>query len=576
MLGRGVITILLFVLLESPAFGQLSPAKKSASSTPSVAPTPTSEAPPEDALGRSTPYGTVKGFLSAAGRQDFAKAAKYLDSRQVPKDSQELARQLKFVMDRGLDIDLDELDRTPEGRPEDTAEPDRESVGVARSGSNTLPIVLQRVQRGPKQIWLFSSGTLLSVPGFATSLQAPWIEERLPKGLVDRRPAGIPLYRWILVPVSIVLIFCVTCVIVWLLALIGRQFLRHSNHRFIGVKFPVFVGPLRLLVFTLLIQILSQIAPTLVARSLWTRTAALLTVAGFAWLLMRIVDLFADSMARRFEETDARAKVAIVHLVRALSKPIIIAIGLAVILSLLGINTTAIVTSLGVGGIAIAFAAQKTIENLFGTMMLVSDKPIRIGDTCRFADVTGTVEAIGLRSTRVRTVDRTLVTIPNGQLASMSLENLTARDKYLFKHVIGLRYETTAEQLRYLETEIQRMLHEHPRVERSSARIRFMQFAGSSLQFEIFAYILEPEYTTFLTIQENLLLRVMDTIAAAGAELAVPSQLTYFANNGRGEGRKGLPSALEQQSMDDYPRVEAREKGAVSDSGRRSASGGPK
>src|SRR5262249_40545847 len=159
-------------------------------------------------------------------RQDFVKAAKYLDSRQVPQNSQELARQLKFVMDRGLDIDLDELDRTPEGRPEDTAEPDRESVGIARSGSDTLPIVLQRVQRGSKQVWLFSASTLLSVPGFATSLQAPWIEDRLPKSLVDHRPAGIPLYRWILVPVSIVLIFGVTCVIVWLLTLIARKCLR--------------------------------------------------------------------------------------------------------------------------------------------------------------------------------------------------------------------------------------------------------------------------------------------------------------------------------------------------------------
>jgi len=265
---------------------------------------------------------------------------------------------------------------------------------------------------------------------------------------------------------------------------------------------------------------------------------------------MRAVDVFAESMARRFAEADARAKVAIVHLLRAISKPVIIAIGLAVILSLLGINTTAIITSLGVGGIAIAFAAQKTIENLFGTMMLVSDKPIRIGDTCRFADVTGTVEAIGLRSTRVRTVDRTVVTIPNGQLASMSLENLTARDKFLFKHAIGLRYETTAEQLRFLESEIQRVLHEHPKVETSSARIRFMQFAGSSLELEIFAYILEHEYAEYLAIQEGLLLHVMDLIATAGAAMAVPSQLTYFAKDMSEEPKTvSATNRLRQQSV---------------------------
>jgi MscS family membrane protein len=451
--GRVTVTIFLFSAVISPAFAQLPARKQTPPPAASPAQTSTQQPPAEDALGRSTPYGSVTGFLSAAGHGDFARAAKYLDSQQSPQRKEELARQLKFVMDRGLKIDVNELDRTPEGRPDDMSQPDRESVGVARNGSENLDIVLERVRRGHAPLWLFSSVTLLSVPDFAAGLEAPWIERSLPKGLIERRPAGIPLYRWIFVPLSIVVILAAACIVVWLLGLAFGRSLR-STKGYSGVKLPRLVGPSRLLVFTLLVHMLSQVAPTLVARTLWTRVAALLAVVGFCWLLMRAVDTFAELMTRRMEQADARAKVAIVHLLSALSKPLIVAIGIVVILSLEGINTTAIITSLGVGGIAIAFAAQKTIENLFGTMMLVSDKPIRIGDTCRFAEVTGTVEAIGLRSTRVRTLDRTVVTIPNGQLASMSLENLSARDKFLFNHTIGLRYETTAEQLRFIVAEV--------------------------------------------------------------------------------------------------------------------------
>jgi len=196
-----------------------------------------------------------------------------------------------------------------------------------------------------------------------------------------------------------------------------------------------------------------------------------------------------------------------------------------------GVDLTAILTGLGIGGLAIALGAQKTLENLIGGLMIITDEPVRVGDFCRFADQMGTVEDIGLRSTRIRTLSRTVIAIPNGQLAAENIENFTVRDKFWLRHLIGVRYETSADQLRYLLAGIRSMLYSHPKVERDGARIRFVGFGGSSLDLEIFAYVRATEMPEFLAIQEDLLLRIMDIIARAGTGIAFPSQTTYLAKD---------------------------------------------
>jgi len=176
-------------------------------------------------------------------------------------------------------------------------------------------------------------------------------------------------------------------------------------------------------------------------------------------------------------------------------------------------------------------AAQKTLENLFGGIMIISDEPIRVGDFCRVGDQMGTVEDIGLRSTRIRTLSRTVIAVPNSQLATENIENFSLRDKFWLRHLIGVRYETTSDQLRYLLAEIRTLLFSHPMVERDGARIRFVGFGGSSLDLEIFAYVKATEMPEFLAIQEDLLLRIMDLIAEAGTGIAFPSRTTYLAKD---------------------------------------------
>jgi MscS family membrane protein len=207
-----------------------------------------------------------------------------------------------------------------------------------------------------------------------------------------------------------------------------------------------------------------------------------------------------------------------------------------------GINLTAALTGLGVGGIAVALAAQKTLENIIAGVSLIADEAVRVGDFLNVADVQGTVEGVGLRSTRVRTLDRTMVSLPNGQIANMRLETLSARDKFWFHPAIALRYETTRSQLHSVLTRVRELLQQHSNVDPESVRVRFIRFGSFSLDIDIFAYTTAHDWSDFLKVQEELLFGIIDIVHEAGTGFAFPSQTLYLASDGSGEIRK--PSSI--------------------------------
>jgi MscS family membrane protein len=192
-----------------------------------------------------------------------------------------------------------------------------------------------------------------------------------------------------------------------------------------------------------------------------------------------------------------------------------------------GYNTTAILAGVGVGGIAIALAAQKTIEDLFGGISVISDRPVLVGDVCRFGDRTGTVMHIGLRSTRIRTPDRTVISVPNGQFATMTLENISGRDKIWFHPILNLRRDTTSDQmLRVLESS-REILSGHPKVEAGKIPVRFVGVGTYSLDIEVVLYVKTSDYDEFLAIQQDLLLQLLRAVEQAGTSLAVPLQESF-------------------------------------------------
>jgi MscS family membrane protein len=209
----------------------------------------------------------------------------------------------------------------------------------------------------------------------------------------------------------------------------------------------------------------------------------------------------------------------------------------------LGFNMSTALAGLGIGGLAIGFGAQKTIENLFGGVSVLADEVFRVGDTCRFGDRTGTVEDIGLRSTRIRTEERTLVAIPNGTVATINLENLSRREKILFKTNLGLRLDTKPDHVRYVLSEIRRLLYSHPKVETKTVRVRLTDIAGSSLNVEILSYILTQDFNEFAAVREDLLLRMMDVMEDSGGGLALPSQTLYLSRDAGVEKEKAESAA---------------------------------
>jgi MscS family membrane protein len=528
MVPRLTTAMFVLSLMVAPlAFGQV----------PGVAQPAPAEAPPasQDPLGRDTPQGTVLGFIRAANADNLNRAAEYLDTRRSPRQAEALARQLKVVLDRRLaSADLDQLSEQPAGNLEDDLAPNLERVGTVSSAAGKLDIQLERVQRdGKPPIWLFSAATLKGIPGVYEEIRPAWIERLMWKPLRDIRFLDLALWQWIVLPVALAFVLVFAWLLTRGLLAVLRPVLFWLTGQPPGTQLARITGPVRLVVLSVALLAWLSVATTLplLVRFYAGRTALAIGILGLAWLFLRLVDIVADLMRHHLRYLNQPGRIAITQLLQRLGKALVVVAGVLTLLSLGGVDLTAALAGLGIGGIAVAFAAQKTLENLFGGIMVISDQPIRVGDFCKVGNVLGTVEQIGLRSTRVRTLDRTVVSVPNGHVAAENLENYGVRDKIWFRPTIGLRYETRADQLRYVLAEVRRMFYEHPLVETQSARIRFVQFGGSSLDLEVFAYVLVTDYGRFLEVQEDLLLRIMDIIEASGTGVAFPSSTTYLARD---------------------------------------------
>ena len=245
-----------------------------------------------------------------------------------------------------------------------------------------------------------------------------------------------------------------------------------------------------------------------------------------------------EYLAPHFRGRNLTGATSVLRLTRRFADVLTIFAGLLVALYHFGVNPTAALAGLGVGGIAVALAAQKTLENVIGGVSLIFDDVARVGDTLKVGDTLGTVEDIGLRSTRIRTLERTVVSVPNGHIANMTIENLAARDKFWFHPILSLRHGTTASQVQAILDGVRSLLRADVRVKPDSVRVRFLRFGASSLEVEVFAYIAARDSNEFLEIQEALLLRTMVCIEAAGVQIALPSQAILVTSDSiSSEGR---------------------------------------
>lgn len=467
--------------------------------------------------------------MRAMSSEDYERAVEYLDTKQSPKRAEQLAVELQFVIDRALSVDLSTLSRNPQGDAGDGLAPDRERVGVVKAGTVSLDIQLEHVDRGQEPpVWLFSADTLKRVPHIYEQLDVPFLDRFLPTALAETRVFHVPVKRWfswLSVIVVLPILFLLARLVSRLLMPLLRVGVRRLSNG--GDKAPVerIKSPVNLFVLAIAFYAYAPFSHSALGRLFWNRVAVTITVVSLTWLVLRLIDVVVGRTVKSRRMTAASGRIAITRLAGQFCKGLAIVAGAAVILYDMGINLTAVLTGLGVGGIAIAFAAQKTLENLFGGIMIASDQPVRVGDFCRAGEYSGVVENIGLRSTRIRTMDRTLVSVPNGQLSVMSLENFAMRDKIKFSHTVGLRPETSSEQLRRVLVEADGMLREHGKVEAASARVRLVGIRNNAFEIELFAYVLGQSWDDFLEIQEDMLLRLIAIVEASGSGFATPVQI---------------------------------------------------
>ena len=486
-----------------------------------------------DPLGRDTPHGAVLGFLRSAQAGDLVLASQYLDTDAKGAEGQDLARKLKAVLDHDLITNLDAISSNPEGSLTDNLPPDQESIGNISSDHQKIPVLLHRVTRQSLLIWLFAPTLLDQVPDLFDDIDRPAVERYLPDFLLVRvHILSLRLWQILAFAVSIALAFFIAALATRLLVLVLRPLVERISRERAASRLEAIAGPVRFLMLVLVMRAGTTILtlPILV-RQYWIRIVAVLAVAGATWLVSRIIEISSQLSANRFIRIREPGSLAIVHLVRRLLKAAAALVGFLLVLQNAGVNLTPILAGVSVAGIAVAFAAQKTLENLFGGIMIITDEPVRVGDYCQFGAQAGTVEDIGLRSTRFRTIGRTVISVPNGELATMNLENYSVRDKILFNPTIGLRYETTPAQIRHVLAGIRRLLYAHPRVESSSFWVRFNKMDNSSLNLGVFAYVLTRDYNEFLAVQEDLLLRILDIVEASGSGLAFPSQTLYLGRD---------------------------------------------
>jgi MscS family membrane protein len=484
---------------------------------------------PKDTLGRNTPRGTVMGFLNAARKSNAEIASLYLNTPLRGAEAGELARQLAIVLNRRLPPRLNELSELPEGSVPDPLRPDEDLVGTISTSQGDLDILVERVDRGKLgKIWLFSRKTLEKIPDVFPEVNSPPVEKFLPQFLVNTRLAHVPLFEWLALFVGLPFLYMLTGVLDRTIGLVVGAF-RHRILRYASMQFPrILPPPLRLLLLAITIRwLLSAVGLPLLARQFWSTTALVIAICGCMWLLIWINAWGERYLVGRLPGLSGSA--AVLRLVRRLIDGLVLFAGLLFTLYHFGINPAAALTGLGVGGIAVALAAQKTLENVIAGISLIADQAVRVGDTLKVGDIVGTVEEVGLRSTRIRTMDRTMICVPNGQIANMSLETLSARDKFWFHPLVGLRYETTSLQMRTVRDGVHKLLAGHSSLDSASVRVRFLRLGASTLDVELFAYVFARDWNHFLEIQEDLLLRVMEIIQQAGAEIAFPSQTMYLA-----------------------------------------------
>ena len=489
---------------------------------------PAAPAVEPDPLGRETPRSMVSNLIEALGRQDFERAAEYFEvptgrQRQTPAEQ---ARAFQTLLDNGGSIaPFAGLSNDASGKTDDELPIEQESVGHIRIDDQKLPILLNRSQDGDRQVWRVSRDTMTQIA--AAAKRNPVAPEPVKENEVV--VAGAPLKDWGLLLGLAVMTFGG----LWMLSALAVAGMRKlvpdpaasGAYRFCEAALP----PLSLLIAVFVFYNWAETLPvSIVARQTLLRYTGIVTVIAVVWFGLRLVDAIAELAIARMQRSGRRQIVSVITLLRRGVKILLLIFSGIGILDTFGIDVTTGIAALGIGGIALALGAQKTVENLVGSVTVIADRPLQVGDFIKVGDVVGTVEDVGIRSTRIRTGERTVVTIPNGDLSARQIENFAPRDRFLFNPTIAIAPDTSSAKLKEAIAIVQGVIAGEKNMA-EGGRARLGSINDRAFNIDVFSYIDVKEFDTQVIIRENLYLTIYERLEKAGVKLAFQTRTVLFS-----------------------------------------------
>jgi MscS family membrane protein len=483
--------------------------------------------PPADKLGRQNPRSSATGFLEACQSGDYQKASQYLDLREFSsgyraENGPKLAKKLEAILNSDPRFSVLRLSRNPEGDLS-SPNPNREPAATITQNGQALTLELERVtlQDRGQQVWLFSQDTVSALPKIEVSAVAPAMQRYLPPFLVSQEILQTPLWKWLALILIALLMISLSRLLDWLLVLLMRLPEQRIKRRWKAPWLEALIRPMRVILWLAVLRIgIGVVDPSAIARLYIGRGMELVFVWSVAWCVIRLVDLLMNRLEQGLDTPQKLASRTLLRLGRRTANLIILVFAILAILQNWGYNTSTLIAGLGVGGIAVALAAQQTIANVFGGVSLIGDHPVRIGEFGKFGDMIGVVEDIGMRSTRIRTLNRTIVSVPNSNFAGLNLENYSIRDKILFNPTFQIKRSASDEQVRALIDGLTKMISNRRDLEPVPTPARLVGLASGSFAIEVFCYVLTPDVDQFYKVQSELLLSINDIFKASNIELA--------------------------------------------------------
>ena len=512
--------VLLAIALPLHAGAALPGEPEAAPATPAALPDP---------LGRETPRSMVSNLIKALAEHDYDRAAQFFDlpgdtSRQRVNAAIQ-ARAFQTLLDNGGSLEpYVALSNEAVGRIDDDLPLDQEEVGHIAVGDKKMPVLLARSEEAGQQVWRISQDTARQIAA-AEKLRAAAPVQEPDKYIV----AGAPLKDWALLAGLAVVIFGGLWMVAALLVAAIRRMVADPTvnglYRFLEAALP----PLSLLIAVIVfLNWVERLPVAIVARQTLLRYTGIVFVIAFVWFGLRLVDAIAELAIVRMQRHQRRQVVSVITLLRRTAKVLLLVFSGIGILDTFGIDVTTGIAALGIGGIALALGAQKTVENLVGSVTVIADRPAQVGDFIKVGDVIGTVEDIGIRSTRIRTGERTIVTIPNGDLSARQIENFAPRERFLFNPVIAVDYNASSAKLREAIAIVQGVLAGHEQIA-EGARANLAKISERSFNIEVFSYIDVREFEASVLIREELLLTIYERLEAADIKLAFQTQTIAFS-----------------------------------------------